>query len=222
MITILAKTKLNSVVFVLYRTIPTERPTLLATLLKNVISAVSVVAHPYPFVIKISDPELHQILSVLRNSGFSSLTSCLCCRKPQFSPCLRFEARCVFALFSLFVRQRFGTFSSKLSLSPIKLSTVNTFEKCRYSCTHILSLDTTEASGQLYFPTALPAGKDTPVPLVRRLGGLLSRCGRHEEKNVWPIRELNPSFPVLHPYRTTVPVERFWLPSCRLVTRWGS
>jgi hypothetical protein len=48
-----------------------------------------------------------------------------------------------------------------------------------------------EVSGQLHAPAALPPGKETLVPMDRRLGGPQSRSGRGgEEKNSQPSPEI--------------------------------
>jgi hypothetical protein len=39
-----------------------------------------------------------------------------------------------------------------------------------------------EVSGQLHAPAALPAGKEPPVPMDRRLGAPQSRSGRRGEE----------------------------------------
>jgi hypothetical protein len=58
-----------------------------------------------------------------------------------------------------------------------------------------------EVSGQLHAPAALTPGKETLVPLDRRLGGLLSRSGRDsEEKNSQPVQGLEtPDHPARSP-----------------------
>jgi len=50
-----------------------------------------------------------------------------------------------------------------------------------------------EVSGQLHAPAALHSGKETLIPLYRRLGGPQSRYGRGgEEKNSQPLSGIEP------------------------------
>jgi hypothetical protein len=55
-----------------------------------------------------------------------------------------------------------------------------------------------EVSGQLHSPAALTPGKESLVPLDRRLGGTQSRCeGGNEGKNFQPLPGLEP--PIIQP-----------------------
>jgi hypothetical protein len=57
-----------------------------------------------------------------------------------------------------------------------------------------------EVSGQLHALAALSPGKETPVPLDRRLGGPQSRSRCHGlQNNILPCRESNPDRPVSSP-----------------------
>jgi hypothetical protein len=50
-----------------------------------------------------------------------------------------------------------------------------------------------EMSDQLHAPAAIPPGKESPVPLERRLGGPQRLCGRYEEdKNLLPLPVIEP------------------------------
>jgi hypothetical protein len=55
-----------------------------------------------------------------------------------------------------------------------------------------------EVSGQLHAPAALPPGKETLLPICRRLGGPQSRSGYGgEEKNSHPLPGLET--PIIQP-----------------------